>query len=75
MLDSFITSFVLMLAQEDIVNNVKISNDIIKYLIDSEDDFSAIELRYDDIAWILRLNNKPKSEELTVKIINVADFI
>ena len=75
MLDSFITSFVLMLAQEDIVNNVKISNDIIKYLIDSEEDFSAIELRYDDTAWILRLNNKPKSEELTVKIINVADFI
>jgi hypothetical protein len=75
MLENFITAFVIMLAQEEKVTNVKISDDILEYLVKSEEDFTAIQLKFDDIRWILPLDNGAKREELVVKIIDVTNFI
>jgi len=78
MLDDFIFSFILLLGEEQKIENLQIKDQILKDLINSEEDFNHVKLQFEEYEWIFPLPNQVATNntvEIVEKSINVKEYL
>jgi len=73
MIDDFITSFLLVLGEENKIHDLSISGKIISDLVNSNEDFNHICLKFETQEWVLPLPNSLKRPAV-IKYINVETY-
>ena len=72
MLEDFIYSFLTILGEEEKIKDLRIKDEILKDLIESDEDFNHIKLKYEEKEWIFPLPNYITS--IQVKTVEVEKY-
>lgn len=74
MLEDFIASFLINLAEKGKVKDLSISGRILQDIIDSDKNFNVVELLFEDCKWALTLRDFDNAKVYVPLTIHVIDY-
>lgn len=72
-MEDFIHSFLILLGEEGKIQDLTVSKQIIKDIVESNSDFNHISLRYEDMEWLFPLPNHV-IREVKIKTVNIKEY-
>jgi hypothetical protein len=75
MIEDFIYSFLIVLAEMQVIENLTVKDKILKDLIESEEDFNHIKLQYGKTEWMFALPQAELSNQVVAKEIDILTYL
>ncbi len=73
MIEDFIYSFLLLLGEEGKIHDLSVKDKVLNDLINSEEDFNHIKLKYEKYEWLFPLNNHISS--INIKTVEIVTYL